>query len=177
MKKSIWLTFFLLMIGSMLYAQTADEIQTLLTTSAVSYAQAARFVLEAADVSGSYDKTSGQDASHSASQNAAQNALRFAVENKWLTNKADGDGAISLEQLSLLIMKAFDLKGGPMYSLFNSAHYSYRELVYMDIIQGRSDPQMKVTGERFLAIISRLLYLDEEGRLVKRQEAAQGGEQ
>jgi len=133
-----------------LHAQTAEEIQTLLQTPAISYAQAARFVLEAADVSGSYDKTNGQD------------AVRFAVENKWLPQKADAQDAISLENFSLLIMKAFGLKGGPMYTWFNNAHYSYREMVFKDLIQGRTDPQMKVSGNTMLLIVNRVLYSVED---------------
>ena len=133
-----------------LHAQTADEIQTLLQTQAVTYAQAARFVLEAADVNGAYDKTSGQD------------AVRFAVENKWLTQKAQAQDAITLENLSLLIMKAFGLKGGPMYTWFGGAHYSYREMVFKDLIQGRSDPQMKVSGAQMMLIVNRLLSRVEE---------------
>ena len=132
--KNICLTFFLLLIPAALHAQTADFIQTLLKTQAVSYEQAARFVLEAADVSGPYNKANGQD------------AMRFAVEKKWLPKRAEAQDAISMERLSLLIMRAFGLKGGLMYSIFHSAHYSYREMVFQDIIQGRSDPQMKVSG-------------------------------
>ncbi|MDR2701323.1 MAG: hypothetical protein LBB72_02700 [Spirochaetaceae bacterium] len=49
-----------------------------------------------------------------------------------------------------------------MYRLFGSAHYSYRELVYRDIIQGRSDPHMKVSGEKMLFIVNRLLCSMEE---------------
>jgi hypothetical protein len=136
-----------------LNAQTADRIQTLLQTPAVSYAQAARFVLEAADVTG-FNQASEED--------AAQSAMRYAVEKKWLSARADAQDAISLEALSLLIMKAFGLKGGPMYTLFGGAHYSYRELVYKDIIQGRSDPRMKAPGEKMLLIVNRLLYIMEE---------------
>ena len=150
MQKNISITFFLLFLCAALYAQTAEEIQTLLQTPAISYAQAARFVLEAADVSGSYDKTSGQD------------AVRFAVENKWLPQKADAQNPISLEDLSLLIMKAFNLKGGPMFALFHNAHYSYREMVYKDLIQGRTDPHMKVSGYTMLLIVNRLLYRVED---------------
>jgi len=153
MKKTITVTFLLLIICAALNAQTADFIQTLLKTQAVSYSQAARFILEAADVSG-YNKTSGQD--------AAQNAMRFAAENKWLPQKAKEQDAISLEEMSLLIMKAFNIKGGLMYTLFNSAHYSYRELVFQDIIQGQSDPQMKVSGEKMIFIVNRLLYSIDE---------------
>jgi hypothetical protein len=131
-------------------AQTAGFIQTHLQTKVVNYGQAVRFVLEAADVNGSYNKSNEQD------------PARFAVEKKWLPEKALPQDPITLEKLSRLIIKAFGLKGGIMYSLFNSAHYSYCELVYRDIIQGRSDPQMKVTGGKMFFIISRLLYLADE---------------
>jgi len=144
--KNISITFFLLFLCTALHAQTADEIQTLLKTPAVSYEQAARFVLEAADVKGAYDKTSGQD------------AARFAVEKKWLPQNANAQDAISLERLSLLIMKAFGVNGGPMYTMFGNAHYSYREMVFQDLIQGRSDPHMKVSGEKMLFIVNRLLF-------------------
>jgi len=154
MKKNICITFFLLFLYAALHAQTADEILALLQTPAVTYGQAALFVLEAADVEVPYDKTNGQD--------AALEATRFAIEKKWLPAKAKAGDAISLENLSLLIMKAFGLKGGPMYTLFKSAHYGYREMVYRDLIQGQSDPRMKVSGEEMLFIVSRLLYSIED---------------
>jgi outer membrane protein OmpA-like peptidoglycan-associated protein len=152
--RNIRLTLFLLFLSAAsyapLHAQTADFIQTLLQTQTVTHAQAARFVLEAAEVTGSYDKTSEQD------------AMRYAVEQKWLPKKAAEQDAVSLERLSLLIMKAFELKGGPMYTLFNSAHYSYREMVYKDLIQGRTDPSMTVSGYTMLLIVNRLLFRIED---------------
>jgi hypothetical protein len=160
MKKNFRLTFLLLLFPALVNAQSADRVLTLLQTTAVSYAQAADFILEAADVTG-FNKTSEQAAVHS----AAQSAMRFSVEKKWLPAKADAQDAISLGKLSLLIMKAFDLKGGPMYSLFGGSHYSYRELVYKDIIQGRSDPSMKVTGEKMIFIVNRLFFHMEKNLL------------
>jgi hypothetical protein len=159
--KQIRLMFLLLLFPALVNAQSAQsgagEMQTLLQAAAVSYAQAASFVLEAADVTG-FTKAGGQNAA----QTAAQSAMSFAVEKKWLPAKADAQDAISLEALSLLIMKAFGLKGGPMYTLFGGAHYSYREMVFKDVIQGRTDPLMKVPGEKMLSIVNRLLYLTEE---------------
>jgi len=152
--KKIIISFFLLLISAAINAQTADEIQTLLETPAVSYEQAARFVLEAADVIISYGKSSDLD--------AAQNAMSYAVERNWLPKKAAAQDAISLESLSLLIMRAFRLKGGPMYTWSKSAHYSYREMVYKDFIRGRTDPQMKVSGETMLSIVSRVMFFIEE---------------
>jgi len=138
-----------LFISPALHSQTLDEIQTLLKNPIICYAQAARFVLEAADVQGFYDKTS------------EQGAMSFAIEKKWLPAKAKAHDAISLENFSHLVMKAFGLKGGPMYTLFNSAHYSYREMVYQNLIQEQSDPQMKVSGEKMFFIVSRVLVFIE----------------
>jgi len=146
MKKNIIITFFLLIICATLHAQVADEVQELLKTSAVSYAQAARFVLEAADVTGSFDKKNPQD------------ALRFAAEKKWLPKNVGAKDAITMERFSVLIMRAFGLKGGPMYTLFKNAHYSYREMVIQGLIQGQSDPRMNVSGETMIFVVNRLLY-------------------
>ncbi|MDR0303130.1 MAG: OmpA family protein [Treponema sp.] len=150
MKKKKVLTVFLLFIYAVLNAQTAQEIQTLLQTPVVSYQQAARFVLAASDVIDDNDEA------------ARQGAMSFAVASKWLPENAGADDPISLERLSHLIMKAFGVKGGPMYSLFNSAHYSYREMVFKDIIQGRSDPQMKVSGYTMMFIVNRMLFYIEK---------------
>jgi len=92
---------------------------------------------------------------------SAQDTLRFAIGKNWLP-QADAQDAISLDRLSLLIMRAFALRGGPMYSLFHNAHYSYREMVYKDLIQGRSDPSMTVSGYTMLLIVNRLLYYIED---------------
>jgi len=146
----LFLIAFLLFFPSLLHAQTLDEIQTLLKTQFISYAQAARFVLEAADVKVSYDKTS------------EQGAMSFAIEKKWLPQKANAQDAITLEDFSLLVMKAFGLNGGLMYVFFNNAHYSYREMVFQDFIQGESDPQMKVSGRDMIFIVNRILYQIED---------------
>jgi len=125
-----------------LYAQqTAAELEGLLQTQAVSYGQAARFVLEAADAA----KLNDQERAHS-----------FAMEKKWLPQCAAGDDA-RLDGVSLLLMQSFAVKGGMGYSLTKSSHYAYRELVYQDIIQGLSDPKMTVSGEHLLFLINRLL--------------------
>jgi hypothetical protein len=54
-------------------------------------------------------------------------------------------------------MKAFDLHGGAMYRISSSPRYAYRELLYLRIIQGASDPSQKVSGERLMRILGRAL--------------------
>jgi outer membrane protein OmpA-like peptidoglycan-associated protein len=81
----------------------------------------------------------------------------FAQAKKWLPGEAIAGDPIKLGQVSLLIMRAFNIKGGFMYSLFHSPHHACRELVYRKLIQGPSDPSLLVSGEQFLHILSRVL--------------------
>ena len=129
---------------TLLCAQTAAEIENLLQTKAITYEQAVRFVLEAADV-----------------QVFESPALAFsyAAEHNWLPKNSSPSAEVRLDGISLLIMRSFDIKGGLLYSLFKNPHYAYRELVYKNIIQGRVEPEMPVSGEMFLFIINRVLTL------------------
>jgi hypothetical protein len=129
-------------------AQTADNLTTLLQTSAITHEQAASLVLEAANI----------ESDREDEESAQTGAFQYAAERNWLSKKADPSDTINLQQASLLIMRAFDIKGGLMYSLFKNPHYAYREMVYQELIQGRSDPRMAVSGEMLLFLVSRVLY-------------------
>jgi hypothetical protein len=129
-----------------LYAQTAAELEELLQTKTVSYANAARFILEAADAAALKDVNA---------------AFAFAAERAWLPKNASAEQAAKLDGVALLLMRAFAVKGGIWYSLNKNPHYAYRELVYQDIIQGKTDPEMTLTGEQFLFLVNRFLSLRE----------------
>ena len=120
----------------------AEEIEILLQTGAVTYAQAARFVLEAAEV---------------IAATSPEEAFQYAAERQWLPKKASGNDTARLDGISLLCMRAFGIKGGMWYSITKGPHYAYRELAYQDVIQGRADPGMAVSGGRLLFMVSRLL--------------------
>ena len=150
MKKSFYLFLgFLLLIPVLMSAQTAAEMERLIETDAVSYEQAARFVLEAADVPG-FSGTSNASA-----------AFRYAADNRWLPKKASAGDDASLQGVALLIMESFGIKGGLFYSMTRNSHYAYRELVYKSIIQGRTDPQMTVAGDYLLFLIGKSLEFTE----------------
>jgi len=137
---------FLAILSAPLFAQTAAELEELLRAKAVSYGQAARFVLEAADAAALKD---------------ASSAFAFAAERAWLPKNAAAEQAARLDGIALLLMRAFAVKGGIWYSLAKNPHYAYRELVYQDVIQGKTDPEMTLTGEQFLFIVNRLLSVRE----------------
>jgi len=142
----LFLGIFFAPLSAPLFAQNAAEIEELLQVKSVSYGQAARFALEAADAASLKDTGA---------------AFAFAAERGWLPKKASAEQAARLDGLSLLLTRAFAVKGGVFYSLAKNPHYAYRELVYQDIIQGKSDPEMTVTGEQLLFLINRLLSIRE----------------
>ena len=126
---------------AMAFSQTAAELDVLLGTETVSVAAAARFALGAVGLL-------PPGLSGSAAQNAAYDA---AQSRGWV--KSGPDDAISLEGVAFLVMNAFGIKGGIMYSLAHSPRYAYREMVYRKLIQGRAYSNMTVSGKRLLQII------------------------
>ena len=137
---------------SFAFAQTASELDSLLTADPVSAARASRFVLGAADLLPA--GISGNEAEKA--------AFDKAKSNGWI-NATSGE-AVTMKDAAFLIMKAFDLKGGVMYSLFNNPRYAYREMVYRKLIMGQADQHMKVSGSKLLQILDKTLkYTEENG--------------
>jgi outer membrane protein OmpA-like peptidoglycan-associated protein len=132
-----------------------------LSGGAVTYAQAAWFVLEAAEA-GSGDMEA---------------AFAYAAGQGWLrVNPASSQAAdlrdmpVSLGELSFLIMKSFNLKGGYLYRIFRGnrtlgSRYAYREMIYRGFITGITDPARPVRGEQFFQILGNVLDSVGDGEL------------
>jgi hypothetical protein len=142
MKKSL---IFMLVIGFFLllpchlHAQVAAELEAVLEAPSVTRIQAARFVLDSA----------GRDV-------YMENAFEYAVANGWLKN-VNPNGAITMREFSFLVMQAFNMKGGMMYTFFPGPRYAYRNMLSRSFIRGAADPSMTMSGERFLQILGRVL--------------------
>jgi hypothetical protein len=132
-----------LVVGGGLSAQTADRLELILAAPEMNYAMAASVALSAAGLI-------NEDSS-------AEEAFAEARSRNFLPAGAAAEDAIPLGKLSFLIMSAFGMKSGFMYALFPGPRYAYRELVYRNLIQGRNDPAVTVSGVRFLRIIDRVL--------------------
>jgi hypothetical protein len=143
MNKPLFVVICFLFFSANLSAATAAyEIDTLLQTNAVTYGQAARFILEA---SGNMVFADGEA------------AFRYALEKNWLSGSISAGQTARLDVISRLFMNAFEIKGGIFYTITGRPWYAYRELVYLGFIQGRTEPGMNVSGELLLFITSRIL--------------------
>ena len=128
-------------LPALAFAQTAAELDTLLGADAVTVSEAARFTLGSVGLL-------PPELSGAAAQDAAYEA---AQSRGWV--RSGPQDAISLQETAFLLMNAFELKGGIMYSLIRNPRYAYREMVYRKLIQGRAYSSMKVSGQRLLQLI------------------------
>jgi outer membrane protein OmpA-like peptidoglycan-associated protein len=140
-----------LIFGGFLHGQTAAELDALLDTREVTWAQACRFVLPAA---GALDADSDPGA-----------AFAAAREKGWLPRRAAADSPLNLGGLSFLIARSFSIKGSLLYALFPGPRYAYRRLDYLQLIPGLRDPSLKVSGEHLLGILGRVLDYRGDGEL------------
>jgi hypothetical protein len=145
MKKIVIFCAVFLLALTAVFAQTGDEVERLLALDAVTYGQAAWFLLRAADIP---------------ARDPAQ-AFAGAKERKWIGINVKADEEARLDAVALLLMRSFNIDGGALFKITKAPHYAYRELVYKNVIQGRTDPSMKVSGSEFLFIIGRALNLVE----------------
>ncbi|GHV84694.1 hypothetical protein AGMMS50230_03020 [Spirochaetia bacterium] len=141
------LFIFLLLTPFFGWSQTGSEIETLLATPNITYAQAARLVLEA---------------SEAAVFANPEEAFRFAAGRGWLPKKAASNGTAQLGGIALLLMRSFDLKGGVIYRSVKNAHYAFRDIVWLGLTRGQRDPAAKVSGGDLLYMVNRLLALKED---------------
>ena len=146
---------FLLLFPAFLPAQTAAELEALLDSPVVSCSEAARYV--AASVGGEASMGGDLSMEGEAGIIPPEAAFEWAMGRGWLPRKAAPDDPIKMGDLSFLLMKAFDLKGGLMYIIFPGPRYAFRAMVSRSFIQGTADPDMKPNGERFLQILGNVL--------------------
>ena len=152
LKRYRFLLFSLLFsLCSFAFAQTAAEMDAMLEADSVSAAAAARFVLASADLLPA--ELTGAEAEKA--------AYDMAYSKGWI--KKAPEESVTLKDTAFLVMKAFDLKGGIMYSLLKNPRYAFREMVYRKLIQGIPDPDMKVTGARLIQVISNTSSYSDEG--------------
>jgi hypothetical protein len=140
------ITCVFLLLSVAAYGQTAADMESLLEAGEITVSQAAYVTLAAA--------------LESPPENP-EAAFDLAREKGWLPAKAEGGSALTQSVLSLLVMKSFNLKGGLLYRLFPGGRYAYREISGRGFIEGRSYPNLKVSGEQFLRILGKVIA--EEG--------------
>jgi len=123
-------------------AQSNEFVDGLLDSDSVTVGQAAYLVLVASD-------NLGEDADEA-------RAFELLETFGWAPKGASSATPIQLKDYSYLLMRAFGLKGGLLYAIFPGPRYAYRQLASNLVIQGRSDPNMSLSGSMAVRMLGRV---------------------
>lgn len=74
----------------------------------------------------------------------------------------DADRDITYGELSYLMMEAYSIEGGIMYSIFPGPRYAAREVAYREWISGRSMPERSLEPNEVLNALTQLIDDREE---------------
>ena len=86
-----------------------------------------------------------------------EEALQTLRRQDWKIQILPGEAPIPLGDYSFLLMKAFKLTGGVLYSLFPGPRYACRELSYLKIITANARPNRSVSGEEAVRILGNVM--------------------
>ena len=126
------------------YAQRADFVTRLIGADKATYG-------EVCYLSAVYQGFVDENASY-------DDALRSLTERGQVAAGADVNGTVRLEELSRLMAKMWDIKGGLMYRLTKcSARYAFRQFKTDGILPATADPWKKVSGSDVLNIYTACL--------------------
>ncbi len=151
MKKSraLLFLFFVLIAGSMtLAAQSNEIIDDLLAEEEASFGKSVYLALVAADLI--------------PEEATPEEAVAVLEEYGWKVKIWESEEPIRLGEYSFIIMKAFHMQGGLMYSIIPCPRYACRELSYLKLIPGSSSPYRTLSGEEAVRILGYVLEWKEE---------------
>ncbi len=126
----------LLLVGPVLGAQSNQQIDDLLSQTVVRLDSASYIVMSA----------SGRVAETASTQDAFEAIKALGV----LAGRTDPSSPLNVEELSFLLMKAFDLKAGVMYALFPGPRYAYRSMAGLKVVIDAGGPYRLVSGEEVI---------------------------
>ena len=144
MKHTLCITVAVLITIAASFGQAAEKVDTILETEKATFGQAAYLIQTALNEGAD---TLDFETAFGRFKSENQNVIRDSV--------TAGD-VIPVKTYAFLLMKAFNIKGGLMYRIYPCPRYAYRELRYLAVIQGNSDPDAPMTGSTMLQILGRI---------------------
>lgn len=149
MKRTAWTILFPFAAALGAFAQSNEAMDQILAANALQCGKAAYLLLVASD-------NIAEDAGDARS-------FDLLRELGWIGNKATAETPITISEYAYVLMRAFGMKGGLLYSLLPGPRYAFRELVDRGVIQGRVDPADRLSGQRAMHILGRVLDIEEAG--------------
>lgn len=125
------------------WSQSNEIVDTLIAEDRATLGKAAYLALTAA---GLVNESAG-----------VEEAVADLRGRPWGYGDAAPENPVTLGSLSHLLMRAFDLKGGLLYSLFHGERYAAREAVYRGWVQGSGAPGRLLSGREVMHMVGKVL--------------------
>jgi len=150
MRKRYLLLFVLLLpVSTAVWAQSETVMDSLLAEKSATFGETVYLVMSA--VNAVPDTASVDD------------AVAALQGQDWHVTVQAADSPITLGQYSFLIMRAFKLRGGILYSLFPGPRYAARELAFRKLISGDASPYRTLSGAEAVQILGNVMSLEGAG--------------
>lgn len=141
MKRKIYIAI-IAYFTTFLFGQAAQVVDTILETQEATLGQAAYLILTASDAI--------------PENTDFETAFAELQKKNWLKNAGKAEDRLLLKHYAFLLMQAFEIQGGMMYRIYPCPRYAYRDLQFLSLIQGETDPDQPVSGIEMLKIIGRI---------------------
>jgi len=141
---------FLFSVSLSLFAQQNTVVDGLLEEEKATFEKSVYLILAA---SGQIDE-----------EFSSAEALQLITPKEWHVKVKNPDDPIPLGTLAAIVMKAFDFKGGLLYTIFPGPRYALREIAFRGFVQGRVSPYMYVSGAEAATIVRKALVWKGEYR-------------
>ena len=149
MKRSCFLLLVFLGVGAIAgFAQSNKLIDTVLGQKEADYSTTVYLVFSAAGLVPENTTT--------------ETAVKALSDKNWGITAPETPSPISLGHYSYLLMKAFNIEGGLLYTLLPGPRYATREVAYLGFVTDRPTPYRYLTGEEVLRILGLVLSWKEE---------------
>ena len=137
MKKTGFVAVLFFFLCICVNAQSSEKLAELIDSECASFGQVAYLV-------GVYSNQIDENADYNKSE--------------YILRKVNVDDKVLLGDLSLIVAKVGNMKGGLFYSIFKNSRYAFKELKALGILPEEADPSMLVSGRDVLAIFSSVVY-------------------
>ena len=124
------------------FSQSNTIIDGFLEKEQADYATSAYFILSAAGV---------------IPETASPAEAVEKARTEWGLAPPEGREAVRLGEFSHLLMKAFGIPGGLMYTLMPGPRYAAREIAYLEFVLDKTSPWRTISGEEALGIVGEAL--------------------
>jgi len=141
--RSGFLLILLLLVASILTAQSNEMIDSILAQEVATVGSAAYIALAAAEMI--------------SDDMSPERAVVMVVEAGWLEEGAAAEAPTTFGEVAFLLMQAMDVNGGLMYRLIPGPRYAAREFVSMGWSPERRAPSDPISGEFLIRVTGNFL--------------------